>query len=78
MCTSVPKQHNFYQVTEAIGKILGSSQNETLSQTQFNVLDELMREVNRLIEVHCSETADMVRFLFFSQYLYVFANIRSI
>ena len=36
-------------------------ENATLSQTQFKLLDELMKEVNRLIGVHCSETADMVR-----------------
>ena len=66
MCET-PKNENqivrFYQVADAVRDILETQEHEnaTLSQTQFKLLDELMKEVNRLIGVHCSETADMVR-----------------
>jgi len=62
-----PKNENqivrFSQVADAVRDILETQEHEnaTLSQTQFKLLDELMKEVNRLIGVHCSETADMVR-----------------
>ncbi len=66
MCET-PKNENqivrFSQVADAVRDILETQEHEnaTLSQTQFKLLDELMKEVNRLIGVHCSETADMVR-----------------
>ena len=51
------------QVSRSIRNILSNDKNEkdhaTLSQTKFNVLDELMHEVNKIIGVHCKETADM-------------------
>ena len=57
------KTKSFLQVADAVRDILETQEHEnaTLSQTQFKLLDELMKEVNRLIGVHCSETADMVR-----------------
>ena len=66
------------QVADAVRNILETQEhdNATLSQTQFKLLNQLMKEVNRLIDVHCSETADMVHCSFLLQIIYLFTIAR--